>query len=126
MRKIKLELKCRVPSWNFCNLDNFTDDPLYSKELCRFCVTTKKGHYCSLHDKWLSTSPNFIHKTAECITATAGFAVSVDEEVKIPVDPKTIIRETLNGYNKLIADLMKQGYPRNLAETIAKKYMIGD
>lgn len=126
MRKIKLELKCRVPSWNYCNLDDFTDDPLYSKETCRFCVTTKKGRYCSLHDEWLSAGPHFVNKTTKCIDATAGCAIGIDEHAAMPIDPKTVIRETINGYSSLVTDLMKQGYPRNLAEMLAKKHMIGD
>lgn len=125
MRKIKLELKCRVPSWNFCNHDGPTPDQRFSKEICRFCVPTKKGHYCTLHDEWLSADKHFIHKSQACIKATAGYAISVDERAP-QVDPKLIIRETIKTYNKTLSDLIKQGYPHSLAETIAVKYLTGD
>lgn len=126
MRKIKVDLRCKVPSWNFCNCDGPTPDQRYSKELCRFCKTTKAGNYCLLHDKPLAADVNFVHKTAACIKATAGFSVEVDDAPAISVDPKTIIRETIKNYNKTLNDLLKQGYPRALAETIATQYITGD
>lgn len=126
MRKIKIDLRCKVPSWNYCNHDGPTPDMRFSKELCRFCVSTKAGCYCALHDAQLMSDKYFVHKTPACIDATAGFAVSVDEAPTISVDPKEIINETIKSYNKLMNDLLKQGYPRNMAEVIATKYMTGD
>lgn len=127
MRKIKLALQCRVPSWNFCNYDGFTPDHRYSKELCRFCISTKQGHYCALHDEWLTQDKKFVHKSKACIDATAGFAVTVDEQVpNVQVDPKVIIAETLKSYKKIVDDLRKQGYPQSMAETVATKYILED
>ena len=128
MRKIKLTLQCRVPSWGYCNYDGPTSDQRFSKELCRFCVSTKQGKYCSLHDKWLTADKDFVHKTPACIEATAGCAVTVDEPTPSgpKVDPKLIIAETIKSYNKTLNDLLKQGYPRSMAETIATKYITGD
>lgn len=127
MRKIKVDLKCRVPSWNYCNYDGPTADQRYSKELCRFCVSTKKGNYCSLHDTQLMADKNFVHKTPDCIRSTAGFAISIDEPVpEFNVDPKLIVASAIKSYNKTLAELLKQGYPRNLAETLAMQYTIGD
>lgn len=126
MRKIKINVQCRVPSWNYCNLDVPTADGRYSKEKCRFCVSSRQGNYCSLHDKQLTSDVHFIHKTPQCIEATAGFAVSVDEPTTPHVDPKMIIRETIKSYNKMLNDLLSQGYPRAMAETIATKYITGD
>lgn len=126
MRKIKLTLKCRVPSWNYCNLDVPTADQRFSKEVCRFCVTTKRGHYCSLHDTQLTSDKDFIYKAPLCIDATAGFAISVDETPAVKVDPKFIIRESIKTYNKTLNDLLRQGYPKPLAEQLATKYVTGD
>lgn len=126
MRKIKLDVQCRVPSWNYCDIDTPTADMRFSKEKCRFCVATKRGNYCSLFDAQLTSDANFVHKTAQCIKATAGYAVSVDEPTTPTVDPKLIIRETLKAYNKTLRDLMSEGYPRAMAETLATKYVTGD
>lgn len=125
MRKIKLQLQYRVPSWNFCNHDSYTAAPNFSKERCRFCVSTKGGYHCLLTDEDLTSDSSFINKTATCIHATAGFAVSADEP-NIQVDPKLIMRETLITYNKALNDLLNRGYPRQMAETIANKYVLGD
>ncbi len=126
MRKIKLTLQCRVPSWNFCNLD-VTPHGKFSKELCRFCKVTRQGKYCSLHDKWLTEDPTFVHKTNCCIDATAGFSITVDEptpEAGPKIDPKLIIRETINSYKKTVSDLVNQGYPQSMAESIATQYLL--
>lgn len=126
MKKIKMTLQCRVPSWNFCNCDIPTDNYRFSKEVCRFCVVTKSGCYCALHDCRLTSDSKFIHKTSACIDATAGFAITVDEPTPIQVDPKLIVRESIKGYTKTLNDLLKQGYPRAMAEMLATKYMTGD
>lgn len=126
MRKVKLNLQCKVPSWNFCNYDGPTPDDRFSKDKCRFCVSTKAGKRCVLYDKTLAAEEYFIHKVPECIEATAGYVVEVDEPVSTPqVSPQTLIRETIKEYNKMLNDLLKQGYPRALAESIATKHMTG-
>lgn len=124
MRKIKLTVEYRVPSWNFCNIDTVTAAGTVSKTKCRFCVTTKQGSHCSLYDEDLLADSTFTHKTKKCINATAGFQVTADEPTTPVVDPRLIIRETLNSYKKAVEDLVKQGYPRNMAETIATKYIL--
>lgn len=123
MRKIKVDLQCSVPSWHFCNLDGFTADGRYSKETCRFCVSTKQGHRCLLYDESLTTDSHFVHKTAECIEAAAsGTATAHDAPV---VSPKLIAKEAIKDYIKLVNDLTKQGYPRGLAEKIALQDVTG-
>ena len=129
MRKIKLELKFRVPSWGFCIHDVYTEDLRQSKDVCRFCVKDRKGHYsCVLYDESLASDPDFIYKTKRCLDATAGYAVTLDEPTpKAPiVDPKQIIREALSIYNKTLNDLIKQGYPRQLAEKVAQQHLLSD
>ena len=126
MRKIKVDLQCKVPSWNYCNCDDPTPDQRYSKERCRFCVSTKQGHYCTLYDTPLAADKNWIYKPDKCIKATAGYSVSVEDETAPSVDPKLIMRETLKSYNKMVKDLMSQNYPRSMAETIATKYILED
>lgn len=127
MRKIKLSLQYRVPSWNFCNSDVPVDEFTDSKEVCRFCVSTKKGKRCVLFDAALAADENYIYKAPPCIEASAGYVVEVEEPTKQPaVQPKVLIRETIKEYNKLMNDLLKQGYPRSLAESIAAKQMTGE
>lgn len=126
MRTIKVDLKCQVPSWNYCNHDGPTKDNRFSKEVCRFCVSTKAGKRCMLYDQALTADEHFIHKTCKCIDATAGFKTTIEDEPQISIDPKEIIRETLKEYNKTVKDLQKQGYPQVLAETLATKYLTGE
>lgn len=123
MRKVKVEIKCRVPSWDFCTLDEFTADGRFSKNVCRFCVKDKHGHHCMLYDEGLAADMKFVYKCNKCIKVTAGF--TLEEEPELPrVDPKLIISETIKSYKKLVGQLIDQGYPPNLAETIATQYML--
>lgn len=126
MRKIKLTVQCRVPSWGFCNHDEYTENLRYSKKLCRFCTKDKTGHHCMLHDKPLAADSNFIYKTQACIDATAGYAITADEPTPQgpTVNPKQLMRETIKLYNKTVADLVAQGYPRPVAEKIAQQYVV--
>ena len=128
MRKVKVNLQHRVPSWNMCNYDGHTADNRFSKETCRFCIKTKQGHRCLLYEEQLRSDATFVYKTADCITATAGYAMTVDEPVPEGpiVDPKRLIRETIKVYNKTYNNLLKQGYPRQIAEQVATEYMLGD
>ena len=121
MRKIKIELQCKVPSWNYCDIDTPTANHRFSKEKCRFCVTTKQGSYCNLFDAKLISDANFVHKVPQCIKATAGYAISVDEPTIPQVDPKTFVTTTIKAYEKLIADLTKAGYTRAVAKEVALK-----
>lgn len=125
MRKVKLTVECRIPSWNFCNYDGFTKDDRYSKELCRFCVKKRDGYYCTMHDKCLAADKNFVQKCPACIEASAGFATTVVDEPKHGpiVDPKTLIKESVELYAKTVQDLVKQGYPQALAEKVALEYV---
>lgn len=123
MRKIKVDLQCSVPSWHFCNLDGFTADGRYSKETCRFCVTTKQGRRCLLYDESLTTDSHFVHKTSACIEAAASGKATAREMPA--VSPKLIASEAIKEYTKLVASLTKQGYPRSLAEKIALQDIIG-
>lgn len=123
MRKIKTELKCRIPSWNYCQLDDFTADGRFSKETCRFCVKTKAGYRCVLHDVALAADENFVRKPEVCIKLTAGFPVDIAPEMP-PMDPTVVMREALKIYKSTIKELTKQGYPYALAESLAEKYLL--
>lgn len=80
-----------------------------------------------LHDKMLLSDKDFVYKTAACIDATAGDAITVDEptpEQGPTITPKQIVNGTITLYTKTVNDLLKQGYPRPLAESAAKRYIV--
>ena len=122
MRKVKQTITYRVPSWNFCNSDKTSR---ITSDTCRFCVKTRAGYICTLHDTHLESSNGAVSKAYQCRQLTAGF--TVDEPPELPaVDPKFIMRETLATYKKTLNGLIGQGYPRTMAETIATKYVLED
>ena len=123
MRKVKQTLTYKVPSWNFCNSDKTLK---IGKETCRFCVKTRLGYICTLYEENLSESHGAVSKCPQCIELTAGFTVDISEPETPTVDPRFIMRETLTIYKKTLNDLISQGYPRQMAESIATKYVLED
>lgn len=125
MRKIKIQLQYRVPSWNFCDSDVPTDKNRFSKEKCRFCVSTKNGHHCILYDEALLSDVHFTHKTPQCIEASAGYAITIDEappqQEQTCKDSTAVAKAIFKEFDRIVADLVAQGYPRHIAETVARQ-----
>ena len=68
-----------------------------------------------------------ISKVRECCKATAGFESNIAEAPQGPtIDPKELMKQTIQMYTKTVDDLVKQGYPLPMANTVAKKYVLGD
>lgn len=125
MKKIKSTVTYKVPHWNFCNSDNLTYDAEVSDETCRFCIKTKTGCYCLLYDKSLSVNDGMISKVRECCKATAGFESNIEPAEVPTVQPKVLMKQTIELYDKTVKELMAQGYPQPIATATAKKYILG-
>lgn len=127
MKRIQSQVTYTVPNWNFCNNDNLLPGGRLQKDTCRFCVKTKDGHRCLLYDKPLKTDGEFIDKVRECCKATAGFASVIDEAPPVPtIQPRELMKQTIELYNKTVNELLSQGYPKSIAETVAKKHLLCD
>ena len=126
MKKIKSQVTYTVPNWNFCNSDNLLPGGRLQKDNCRFCIKTKSGHRCVLYDQPLKSDGEFIDKVRECCKATAGFASAISEPAPVPtVDPRELMKQTLDLYSKTVNELLAQRYPRAIAEQIAKQHLLG-
>lgn len=126
MKKIKSTVTYRVPHWNFCNGDSLFSGGHLSEPGCRFCISTKAGYYCSLHDKTLDVNDGFIKKTAACCKITADPRIAIDEAPQEPtIPPKEIMKRTIDLYAKTVNDLIAQGYPKPMADNLAKQYILG-
>ena len=122
MKKIKSTVTYKVPHWNYCNCDDFADIMGKSKRLCQFCIKTKAGYSCTLYNCPLSSEDGEVSKTRECCKATAGFPSNIDALPPAPtIDPKELMSKTIQLYNKTVQDFISQGYPRSLAEDLAKR-----
>ena len=127
MKRIRAEVEYKVPHWNFCNRD---DNELHRvpKELCQFCVKTKDGTTrCLLYSQDLRRVGGFVEKAKGCCDATVGIkSVIVADRVESPlpeVDPMLLITQTIDLYSKTVGALINQGYPRSIAETVAKQHI---
>lgn len=128
MRKVKLEVTAKVPSWHFCNSDKSTLSLKVSSELCKFCCKDKHGYRCTLYDAWLTADRGLVNKAPACIEGTTwGVATITHEELldTPKVEPRQIAASAIDEYIKTLAQLQEQGYPPKLAESVAKQYVLG-
>lgn len=127
MKRIRAEVIYNVPHWAFCNEDS---GELYDvpKKVCRFCVKTKGTRICLLYDQTLVDDDGLVSKAQRCKEATAGYRAVIEAD-KLPsagptVEPRQLIKQTIELYSKNVNSLINQGYPRAIAEQVAKKYML--
>jgi len=128
MKTIQSQVRYTVPNWNFCNNDNLLPGGNLQRNNCRFCVKAKGGLRCLLYDQPLKTDGEFIEKVRECCKATAGYASVIEEAppVTVPtVDPRELMKQTIDLYTKNVDELVKQNYPRVIAEQVVKKHLLG-
>ena len=126
MKKIKSTVTYNVPGWTLCNDDRMDISVSLPKPTCRFCQKTRTGHHCALYDVQLMTEEDgAVHKAPQCVKATAGFASIVNEPAAPTVDPKVLMKQTIDMYAKTVDELIKQGYPRPLANQVAKQHILG-
>ena len=79
-----------------------------------------------LYGQDLSVKGEFISKVRECCKATAGFASVIDEPAPTPtVEPRVLMKQTIELFAKTVNDLINQGYPRAIAENVAKQHILG-
>ena len=121
MKRVKTVVTYKVPDWEFCNCSSFGKP---TKGACRFCVKHNKGHVCVLHNMPLDMVEGIlIKKDLACVRATAGFTSEVEDTVQ--VDPKTVLKMTLQEYRKTYKQLIAQGYPDAMADKLAQQMTMG-
>lgn len=80
-----------------------------------------------LYDEPLSSKDGLISKLPACCRATAGAPSEIDDAPQVPtIPPRELMRQTIDLYNKTVNDLIAQGYPKQMAEMAAKKYILDE
>lgn len=122
MKKVKTTITYRVPDWEFCNCSRLGKP---TKDMCRFCVKHGKSYVCVLHNMPLDMVEGIlVKKDPACIRTTAGFE-SVVEDTDIQVDPKAVMKMTMQEYQKIYKQLLAQGYPDTMANKLAQQMILG-
>lgn len=124
MKRICTKVTYRVPDWEFCN--HQASLTRASKEKCRFCVKHGGKHICVLYNMPLDTCEgHLVKKDIECYRATAGYASVVEDTPEVNIDPRDIMRLTIQEYRKVYNALIAQGYPANMADKLAQQSILG-
>ena len=128
MKKIKSTVNYVVPHWNFCNSDNIINGGELTNDTCKFCVKTKTGRFCLLYEESLSVNDGLITKVRACCEATVGYPSVIDPVPPPPpvVNPKDLMKQSIDLYVKTLTELMTQGYPQPIADKVARQYVLGD
>lgn len=122
MKKVKTTVNYKVPDWEFCNCSKLGRP---TKDTCRFCVKHGKDYICVLHNMPLEVVEGMlVKKDTACVKATAGFSSEVEDN-DIQVDPKTVMKMTLQEYKKVYKQLIAKGYPDVMADKLAQQMVIG-
>lgn len=121
MKKVKTTVTYKVPDWEFCNCSRLGKP---TKDMCRFCVKHGKGYVCVLHNMPLDTVEGIlVKKDMACVRATAGFTSEVEDDIQ--VDPKAVMKLTLQEYRNAYKQLIAQGYPDAMADKLAQQMTMG-
>lgn len=125
MKYIESKVSYKVPNWNYCNVDRFDIDGTPSKQVCQFCIKERGGYRCALYDQQLMSDGKQVQKVRQCCKATAGFESVIVPAEAPTIQPKDLMKATISLYNKTVNDLITQGYPRQIAEQVAEKHVLG-
>lgn len=121
MKRVKTTVNYKVPDWEFCNCSRLGKP---TKDMCRFCVKHGKGYVCVLHNMPLDMVEGIlVKKDMACVRATASFTSEVEDDIQ--VDPKTVMKLTLQEYRKAYKQLIAQGYPDAIADKLAQQMTMG-
>lgn len=121
MKRVKTIVNYKVPDWKFCNCSRLGKP---TEDMCRFCVKHGKSYVCVLHNMPLDMAEGIlVKKDMACVRATAGFTSEVEDDIQ--VDPKTVMKLTLQEYRKVYKQLIAQGYPDAMADKLAQQMTIG-
>ena len=121
MKRVKTTVNYKVPDWEFCNCSRLGKP---TKDTCRFCVKHSKNYVCVLHNMPLDIVEGaLVKKDMACIKATAGLPSEVEDTIQ--VDPKTVMKMTLQEYRKAYKQLIAQGYPDSMADKLAQQMILG-
>lgn len=124
LKIMKAEVKYQCPSWEFCN-EMLQGGLNAGNKTCRFCVKSRGTCRCVLYDKTLNVhGDGTVDKCKECLGVTKGlFKKSthvVDTvEAKPNIDPQTIVKMTADQMQKVMRQLINQGYPAEMALKMA-------
>ena len=121
MKRVKTTVNYKVPDWEFCNCSRLGKP---TKDMCRFCVKHNKGYVCVLHNMPLDMVEGIlVKKDMACVRATAGLTSEVEDDIQ--VDPKTVMKLTLQEYRRVYKQLIAKGYPDAMADKLAQQMTMG-
>ena len=96
------------------------------KEKWGFYLETKKGvQTCPLYNVPLHTEEGYVAvKCPKCVKAGFVHREEIVDEPEVKVNPQDVIKLTLSEYRKIYKQLIAEGYPEAMADTLAQKALL--
>ena len=131
LKKVTTEITYRIPTGCYCNLNKPGTINKPTKDMCRFCVKDGKGFRCALYNRTLDVRDTVLAlKTRDCEKAMVGYKSIVEDiadAAPTPViDPKKLMKSTIQMYDKVRKQLLSEGYPQAMADKFAQDYVLGN
>lgn len=114
MYKVTTKVTYYAPDGLYCNVEKNCH--------CRFCVKTASGYSCSLYQEQLEHTGKTVMKTKDCTYSKRNEIVG-QQPTPVQIDPQTIIDMAVNSFIKSYNSLRQQGFPEDIALSLAKKGM---
>lgn len=125
LKTVVTNLTYKVPTGDYCNLHMYLDGSV-SKDKCRFCVKDGRVHRCVLYNMPLEVRDGVAPvRTHACWLATAGFDSEVADEPEVTVEPKVLMKATIDEFVKKQKYFRAQRYPAALVDSLAKEAVLG-
>lgn len=114
MYKKNAKVTYYVPDGKYCNVDK--------KNNCRFCMKHTRGYTCAISQEPLAYDGKLIIKTEDCMWPSKCTYKYIETE-QITIEPMKVIEATVDNFTKIYNQLRRQGYPENMALSLAKQKM---
>ena len=114
MYKIRAKVTYYVPDGRYCNVDK--------KNNCRFCMKHSKGYTCAMSQEPLVYEGKMVTKTDTCMWPRR-LSLEYTEHQPTSIEPSKVISLAVDNFAKIYTQLRSQGYPEDMALTLAKQKM---
>jgi len=90
---------------------------------CQFVKKERNDAYCTLHNTRLESHVKGV--VSKCEACYACSKITIDEPT-YNIDPKMVMKHTVDRYAKYLDELMNAGYPFSIAKKLAKDALMSE
>lgn len=126
MKKITTTVTHRVSDGQYCNLSPTRYKNFPIEQRCRFCTNVGKSTFvCVMHNLPLVVEEGcLIRKAPQCLRNMFQRGLTVTEPDVPQINPKELMKWTMDEFDKIYKNLLTAGYPDALAMKTAREHVL--